>query len=68
MEEHCAVAFHNYYGSRAYCHSIPTLKNFQLEGRVTDEFKEYEGDQADQEMYETDSITALIMSAGIEFS
>ena len=67
-DEHCAVSIHNCYGSRSYHHPLSTLEGFQLEDEAPEEMLVDDAAQTENEECETDTITALIMSVGVDFS
>ena len=67
-DEHCAVSIHNCYGSRSYHHPLANLEGFQLEDEAPEEMLVDDAAQTEQEECETDTITALIMSVGVDFS
>ena len=67
-QEHCRVSFHNLYASKVYNHPLRDLKGFQLESDSLEEIVEVSEVQTENEECEEDTITALVMSVGVNFS
>ena len=72
--QHCQVNFHNIYGSKVHSQKLSSLEGFQLgSNHLGDSFGEVkelsEGNEMSEvEENEMDTITALIMGVGVNFS
>ena len=64
----CRVTFHNIYGSRPYHQTLSCTAGFEMVAQVVKDSKEEEHTMEEVSVGEVDSVTALIMSVGIDFS